>query len=340
MLFKYQVEDKSKIKYNSFLAKINKHKALEELIMHINGIVPPEYADAFYNNVLNLKVQYPFNQSSNDDISSDITLASYFLTTNEIKIYTNKLFHVLKRSMLFKEPFKIFSYSVAENTLHELLHLASTKYNNKTGEGYCGFAYYSDKGGFTNLGITEGFVNITTLRAYPSLRSIKTTYDLVTALTGQLCAIIGYDFVKEEFFKGEGIDNLVGLIAAFLRNEDNATYLFNYIDYCYVYIYNKKTKKENYYYENFVFFQELLLGIFKISVDMKYKKGYDLLRVLNEYETFFITPKKASYLDSNPEKFKYLDLVYAKFLDFKKHCLLKVRDELNRGNADALARKR
>ena len=193
--------------FNSeYLTKIinENHNILEKdrfnsLLTWLENIVPNNAKINFYKNLQALKVEYVNKEISNN------TTASYNARDNKITIYNIKMEKVYEKSKTTSNPNNYYLRSVNQTLLHELCHVASTKYDKDSNIVLCGFTKYptyleSEK----NNGLTEGMTEVISMYGIPNTDEINSGYYIEASIINLLISIIGNKKLIESYFLNKG----------------------------------------------------------------------------------------------------------------------------------------
>jgi hypothetical protein len=155
--------------------------------------------------------------------------------------------------------------TVLESTLfHELLHMASTNYDEATNNIYSGLEIISDDK-VLNYYLNEGFTELMTINFYPESHNYKDVTNIANIITN----IIGIDKVKDIYFYANKSSLDLQEYLSKITDGANIKLLFSNIEG----IYNRKQKNDidNY---NFALQSSILSGLMPFLKDA-IKSGID-----------------------------------------------------------------
>jgi|GEM_PF-6784955 len=199
---------------------------LMPLLKNIEQLIPIDCRGNFYRNLKTIKID-------NSQVLNEA--GDYNLQDNVIKIssdFENQLKKAFKTDTL--EP-SMVEYHLNATIFHELLHMASSTYDEETESVYNGLDVNVPGTRIVdgNRGLNEGVTEALTQLYYPEIIK-RTGYLEEIALSSHLMSIVGSDKVLKQYFSANGIkpikEELIEL--GIEQNEVNA--LFNQIEVNYV----------------------------------------------------------------------------------------------------------
>jgi len=169
------------------------------LVNHIEKIIPDGCKENLYRNLSTLKILY--NQP---DVPG---VASYNGKYNTISFATNQE-ETLKRTLRLETiDAQTAAYHLSSTLFHEILHMASSFYDEKTGIYYSGLSTINlgEDAIHSSRAINEGVTAMIEHHFYPEcLRN--TGYLEEICIAGHLNSIVGLDNILKTYFSAKGIE--------------------------------------------------------------------------------------------------------------------------------------
>lgn len=159
--------------------------------------IPAENLNIFYNNFHSLIIsQDNFDISNMSRLTSPIR-GCYIPSINEVIVSEKK-------------------YSLSID--HELMHMASSIFDETSGRSFVGFAQEKD-GNHIGFGLTEGYTQLLTERYFGKKKKILDAYPIEKSIAQRLEVIIGQKKMEPLFFKAD-LYNLVKELKKYNNEED------------------------------------------------------------------------------------------------------------------------
>ena len=144
--------------------KIENKEYVLNLLTLLESTIPIGCRDNFYRNVSTLKTT----------LNTDLSLArlrvmtdgyskttSYNTTDNSLTMNEKTLFELWRIAQTTKDPDAFYWKNYSQMLLHELAHMASSRFDPETGVSLCGFDRFpAETEDDKNRGLTEGFTEI------------------------------------------------------------------------------------------------------------------------------------------------------------------------------------
>lgn len=334
--YKTEIKLKSNSNYNINFKKFKHLKNKKELIFYLFDLIPENLHSRFINNLEKVKFgfrfdekNYIFHDKSNDD---DITFAFYSLFENEILFCLNSIGNLISQTNGQKFKIDYLIKKVSFIYLHELTHLASSRFEVDEKMMYTGFTNIDyDKNISYNLGITEGMTDIITNRAFPTIDNNVGYYEFATAFAGQLCTILSFEFMAEEYFKANGINNIILKLNEYVESESNRK-VFNIIEF--LYLTQHHNDNPNLFYNGPGHVQKYMFEMFKIELVNKIANNkdslFETLEYINDFEKYMITPYRLYDMDLPYDQFPGIYDIYLEFNDLKNGIMKVFAKELTK----------
>lgn len=292
----------------------------------LESVIPEGCRDNFYRNletvIIRLNLDTDFKNIKKD--GSTVLRAGNYNVKNNIfhmeQSYLNRLWEIAQRNSNSED---FFWNEVCLDILHELSHMASSRYDSDTGISYCGF----DKFPYTKLsdgnrGLTEGMTEVIAMSGVPNTVEISSSYYVEALFVNQLMQIVGKDLMLESYFANKGTIELERELDRYKNEFLNSKLLFRKIE-------------DNFYLKDFDGKQGVLAGIQSDLMDyyenkMLYyiKNGLVTLEEVNKslfiYENMLVTPQKISLMMKNVDNYIGLEDTVRKFYAIKD----RINDEL------------
>lgn len=326
--YKTEIKTKSNLNHNINFDKLKHLKNKKELILYLFEIIPENFHFRFINNLEKVKFGYRLNEKkylSDDKVTDNdgVTFAFYSLLENEIMFCLNSVGDLISQANGQKFKVDYLIKIVSSIYLHELTHLASSRFDSKENVLYTGFTKIDyNKNVSYNMGITEGMTDIITNRAFPTIDNNVYYYEFATAFVGQLCTILSFEFMAGEYFKANGIDNIILELNKYVDSESNRK-VFNIIEF--LYLTQHHNDNPNLFYNGPGLVQKCMFEYFKLELMNKLENNKDslfkTLEYISDFEKYMITPYRLYDMDLPYEKFPGIGEIYLEFIDLKNGIL-------------------
>ena len=283
----------------------------------LESIIPEECRDNFYRNIKTLKTTLNTNidlskfKSSSSGYS---TSANYNTSSNSLVMNEKSLHELWKIAQLNNNPQEFYWRHYSQTLLHELAHMASSRYDSDTEISLCGFDRFPAKNEEDkNRGLTEGFTEIISMAGVPGTIEISSGYYIEACLINQLIQIVGNEVFLKSYFSNLGTQPIQEKMNEVINNPIMSFNLFRNIEL-------------NYNIRNINEEQNILGNIQSSILDYLDKKIELLLaenrvneisNILANYELMMITPEKLKIMKKNPQHFIGIDENINKFNEIK-----------------------
>ena len=271
----------------------------------LENIIPEEYRTNFYRNLETLKVKLNFDCNfSNVETTNERSekCAGYNVRMNTLNINPSFLKRTWEIAQITNNPTEFYWKEVNEVILHELCHMASSRYDFNTEISFCGFDIYpASKQSDSNRGLTEGMTEIIAMAGVPNTIEIASGYYFEASFVNQLIAIVGLNVISESYFGNKGTKEIEKELDKYGRVNLNSNLLFRRIE-------------DNFYLKDFEGRQGVLAGIQATLIE--YYKNKMLFYIQNNlnskeeveqslafYETMLITPEKLKLMNKDPNNY-------------------------------------
>lgn len=129
----------------------------------------------------------------------------YNTKENKIVMNPGSIKKLREISKVAQDPNTFFLKHYNNTLLHELFHMASSFYDEKTGISLCGFDKYpADNIHESNRGLTEGMTEILACAGIPRTVEISCQYYIEELLVNQLTLIVGLQPMIDSYFGNLG----------------------------------------------------------------------------------------------------------------------------------------
>lgn len=316
---KYNYEYDSIILTN--LVNANLEMENKEYIMNflnwLESIIPEECRDNFYRNIKTLKTTLNTNidlskfESSSSGYS---TSACYNTSSNSLVMNEKSLHELWKIAQLNNNPQAFYWRQYSQTLLHELAHMASSRYDPDTKISLCGFDRFpAENEEDKNKGLTEGFTEIISMAGVPGTIEISSGYYIEACLINQLIQIVGNEVFLKSYFSNLGTQPIQEKMNKVINNPTMSFNLFRNIELNY----NIRDINE----------EQNILGNIQSSILDYLDKKIELLLaenrvneisdILANYELMMITPEKIKIMQKNPQQFIGINENINKFNEIK-----------------------
>lgn len=314
--------------YNDELDKIvlnNPNIEHKEYIINflkwLGSIIPKNCTDNFYRNVRTLKTKLNLDvvlePKKLEENENYFVSGGYDTINNILTIDCECLRYLNEIASKSSNPQETFNREYAAILLHELSHMASSKYDPSTKVSLSGFDKYpptteEDK----NRGLTEGMTEVIAKAGVPGTIEIASGYYIEALIVNQLSQILGFNIMLESYFGNKGTKELERKLNTIIDNSDMSYLLFRRIETNY-----EIGKKD---------MEQSILGnvqndlitylIAKIEQDKK-SENFNIegtFRTLNLFEKFLITEETLKMIQKNPNNYVGINESVERFQHYKK----------------------
>lgn len=292
----------------------------------LEAIIPENCRSNFYRNLEILKVKLNLDTDFKNTVNTSgplLKAGNYNVKNNMLHIeqsYLKRLWDIAQKN---SDPEEFFWKEVCLDILHELSHMASSRYDSANGISYCGFDRYPYvKQSDSNRGLTEGMTEVIAMTGVPNTIEIASNYYIEASFVNQLMQIVGRELMLESYFVNKGTVEMEKELDKYKNEVLNSYRLFRMIE-------------NNFYLNGFDGKQGLLAGIQSDLIEyyenkMLYgiRNGLISSNEVNEslfiYENMLITPQKLKIMMKNSDNYIGLDDSIRKFYVTKD----KINEEL------------
>lgn len=293
----------------------------KEFIMNflnwLERVIPENCRDNFYKNIKTLKTTLNTNidLSKVEPISNGYsTSAGYNTSINSLTMNEKSLYELWIIAQSNANPQDFYWRHYSQTLLHELSHMASSRYDSETKISLCGFDRFppeneNDK----NRGLTEGFTEIISMAGVPGTIEISSGYYIEASLINQLIQITGNEVFLKSYFSNLGTQPIQEKLNEIINNPTMSFNLFRNIELNY----NIRDINE----------EQNILGNIQLSILDYLDKRIELLLaenrvneisgILANYELMMITPEKLKMMQKNSQQFIGIDESINKFNEIK-----------------------
>jgi len=292
---------------------INKNDQIENkqyiynFLSWLENVIPLDYRNNFYNNIktlkTDLKLDYEFSSNNILEHNKYGSTASYNVKENTLIMDAKTLEGLWRIAKTTKNPKDFYWKEYSQILLHELCHMASSKYDEKTAVALCGFDKYpTEIEKEKNRGLTEGFTESLSMAGVVDTIEFSSGYYIEACLVNQLMQLVGYNTLAKSYFGNMGTSLIEEVLQDIGYDKEKAEKLFRNIEL-------------NYNLGHFDGKQNVL-GSIQLSLldylDKKCELLYEkndipgLNNTLSLYEQMIVTPDKLKLMLKNPDNYDLL----------------------------------
>lgn len=315
--------------------KMENKEYIINFLSWLENVIPKDCRDNFYRNVatlqtnLNIDVDLSNCQSSESEYSIS---AVYNTSSNSLTMKENFLRELWRIAQSNANPQDFYWRYYSNTLLHELAHMASSRYDAETKSSLCGFDKFpSENEDDKNRGLTEGFTEIISMAGVSGTMEISSGYYIEACIINQLIQIIGNETFLKSYFSNLGTKPMQERLNEIINNPNISYNLFRSIELNY----NIGDINE----------EQNILGNIQLSILDYLDKKIELLlsdnivneasRVLTNYESMMISSEKLKIMQKNPQQFVGIDESIKKFTEIKN----KYEQYLNEGTKSSGIKK-
>ena len=278
--------------------------------------VPKNCLSNFYTNFQTLKINLNL-QVLDEAITiegQDDFMASYDVKHNAIFVNPNFIRQYRLMAQSKSNPDEFFWSNISHDLIHELFHMASSKYFGE-GRGFvCGFDKHPATNSYEkNRGLTEGFTEFLASACVPNTKEIPSDYFIEEMLVNQLILIVGKSVMIESYFNNLGIKEIAKKLSEFDHDFDEALFLFELIEI------NFNLDKD--FPCNVLAGIEMkLLNYFKAKIEKDILNNIskeDILKSIKEYKSYLVTRDILEVRKENAPKYNEIEIVLDSFSKFE-----------------------
>lgn len=305
----------------------NYYLQLLSYVEKIIQLVPREYQNNFYENIKTLKIKGDIKNIIATARNSNLTkfigfTANYNTKDNVINLDEDAIIVLYKKSLKTGNPDNYFWQNFNETMLHELFHMASSKYDVLKDISKCGLDNYNnhDLALKSYRGLTEGITESLAIEAIPQVDIASNGYYIEALLVEQLSMIIGSEIILSSYFGNLGLDEIKKELLCTCHNESMVNHLFVNIE-------------DNFQGRNGVMAstglasaQITLINIFFAKLKKETQLTDEEINVeISKYEKILITREIINKLHKNINKYFGLDDSIQYFYEQKNSLLNKIK---------------
>ena len=234
------------------------------LLEWLEQIIPEDSRENFYRNLSTLQIHQNLDAMNDEQVDEfkGGTTANYNAQANTITVNRNYIFSLWKVAQTTNNPQAYFEKVYYETLLHEMTHMASTKYDPETEMCYSGFDTFSDiEFNDRNVGLTEGMTEIVAMAGIPDTNESKSGYYIEESLVNQIILTIGNEEVIRSYFSAAGVDGIKHKLSEFGLSDMGASYLLNLIECNYMI----RQETSDYLTDSLSVIQSTLLNCFEVK---------------------------------------------------------------------------
>lgn len=312
--------------------KLDADLHIYRLLEWLEQVIPEACRENFYRNLSTLQIHQNLDAMNDEQVDAfkEGTTANYNAQTNTINVNKNFISSLWKLAQTTNNPQVYFEKAYYETLLHEMTHMASTKYDPETEICYSGFDTFPGIGfNDRNVGLTEGMTEIVAMAGIPDTDEISSGYYIEASLVNQIILIIGNEEVIHSYFSAAGVDGIKHKLSEFGLSDMVASYLLNLIECNFVI---RKNQSSDYLTDSLSAIQSTLLNCFEVKCNREINSpSFDrknLEALFSRYESMLVTssvlkqnglnPNHYTGLEENIEKFYSLRNKYLTELDIEK----------------------
>lgn len=279
---------------------IKEKEQITVLLSWLEILVPDNAKNNFYKNIQTLKINY-----DKENISNNKSIANYDDTTNEINIFIKNIQEIAIKS---KIPDDELAKLINQTTLHELCHVASSKYNEDTKIAVSGFnTYPTNLESEKNLGLTEGMTEIISMFGIPNTLESNSTYYIEASIINQLISIIGNKELINSYFMNNGTSKLEAELNNYNQDPNISWNLFRNIET------NFLLRNDNIKQTFLSTIQNTLIDYLNIKLKREDISNDEKDQSILLFKQFIITPEKLKLLNKDPNNYVDLQTTINKF---------------------------
>lgn len=207
------------------------------LLNWLESGIPENYRENFYRNLSTLTAELNFDLFDSDFIKYDVDfgeqcdMGSYNTRKNILRVDPIGLRQVWKAAQSKENPHDFYWRHYSLTLLHELTHMASSRFDKNNNVSYSGFDKYPpttlcDK----NSGLTEGFTEVIAMAGIPGTVENASKYYIECCLINQLMQIVGIDVLNISYFGNKGTVFLEEELCKLIDDKTKASKLFRFIE--------------------------------------------------------------------------------------------------------------
>ena len=274
---------------------INSNEIAPTLLEWLESVIPVDERENFYRNIGTLVIEEV------EEIEKENVAGQYDAKENKIR-------------MLHPSKYEN-EYDYAETLLHELTHMASSKYDFDTRKTISGLDETVMDFRKRNRGLTEGITEVIAYNGVKNANEVRSDSCMEALIAHQLSNIIDPSIIINSYFTNRGTEDMQEELMKIGYDDEKAFELFRSIEANYHFA--RESEKENALGN----IQSSLLDYFetrlKTGIENDTISPEQIPRLFTTYERSIITPSKMEKMGYNPEIFDGLQESVNKYLDIK-----------------------
>ena len=263
----------------------------------LEKIIPENCRENLYTNIKTLKTSLNLDIKLDESTyieEKNMTFAGYNTSKNSLNINKESLLILWNIAKNKDNPKEFYWKEYAESLLHELSHMASSKYDVKTKISLCGFDKFpAENEEDKNRGLTEGFTEIISMAGISDTLELSSIYYIEACLINQLTKLIGIDIFEKSYFSNLGIYPLKEKLQELINDQEKSYELFRNIEL------NFQIKD--------IYGKQNVLGNIQSSIldylEQKLKISNNPKEIIDDYKNYLITPELLELLLKNKENY-------------------------------------
>lgn len=293
----------------------------------LEDIIPEDCRENFYRNVATLKTALNLHVISSDlpeKIDEYTISGGYNTINNSLTINETYLYELIRIANTSADPKDFFWRQYCETLLHELAHMASSKFNPDTKVALCGFDTFppgSNKE--KNRGLTEGFTEIIAMAGVPGTAELSSMYYVEASLINQMIQLIGKDVFIKAYFTNQGTAPMEEKLNEIIDDPTMSSSLFRNIELNFSI---RHVKEEQNVLGNI---QLTLLDYLEKKLEVLFANNEvdEIGKILSAYEMMMVTPEKLEAMQRDPQLFVGVEESISRFSEIKnKYTMCLVED--------------
>lgn len=284
-------------------SEIEKKEYIINFLNWLESIIPENCGENFYRNITTLKTTLNIDiDISKCDVNTNgySISAGYNTINNSLTMNETSLSKLWTISQLSQNPQDFYWRHYSQTLLHELAHMASSRYNPETKTTLCGFDKFpAENENDKNRGLTEGFTEIISMAGVPGTVEISSGYYIEALLINQLIQLIGKEVFLKSYFSNLGTKNIQEKLNQIINNPEMSFNLFRNIELNY----NIRNINEE---QNILGnIQSSLLDYLdkKIELLLANNKFDEINSILTNYELMIISPEKLKIMKKDSQQY-------------------------------------
>lgn len=298
---------------------------LTGILEFIEKVIPINYRDNFYSNLTTLDVRLNFDLINKKYLNTTAIQQTdeYDSRANTVTLSPISMRKILDISKKATNPNEFFWTEISSTLTHELLHMASSNYNEETSISLCGFDKYpKEKDEAYNRGLTEGVTEVLSMVGVPKTTELSSGYYNECLFVNQMVQIMGGNTtILESYFGNLGTKPLETKLVELDGDSNQASELFQKIE-------------DNFNLRNLDCEQSILGNIqsklvyyYGLKVQKDLENGVSKEQILNSMELFkrmLVTKENLTVREKNPNNYPNLNESIKSFLELEISVLNKL----------------